>query len=292
LRALGWSTILKQMTIRNSVSVAVSIAVRTGFSVLSIVLVFACAASGDGDAAVDSGVVTDTGMDSGGGIDADTDGGADAGSDVGSDATMDTAVGSDSGPDSGVDSGTDSGTDAFIDATVDSGPGGWATAVLFVTSTQLTGAGVNGLAGADDACKMAATAGLLANATEYVAVMSDSATDARDRFSVAGDIRMTDGVLVAASSADLWSSGVMTRVNRTETGGTVGWHLAWTGTQPTGIKHGIVAANFCQDWTSDSGGVETGRTDRSDDGWVAIYYPSGPGNACSNPGGIYCIGPS
>jgi len=103
---------------------------------------------------------------------------------------------------------------------------------------------------------------------------------------------MTNGAVLAASSANLWASGVMTSVNRTKTGGVVGWHLVWTGTQPTGIKHGSAPAGFCQDWTSDSGGVETGRTDRFAAGWIAIYFPSRLGNACSNPGGIYCVGPN
>ena len=176
------------------------------------------------------------------------------------------------------------------DASVGPG-GGFATATIFVTSSQYSGSAVGGLAGADASCRAAALAGGLANASHYVALMSDSATNAVDRFSVSGDIRLTDGALVAASSADLWSTGVMVRVNRTETGVYVGMHLAWTGTQPSGVGHGMAPGDFCQDWTSDSGGVETGRTDRSDDGWVAIYFPEGPCNACSNPGGIYCIGP-
>jgi hypothetical protein len=155
---------------------------------------------------------------------------------------------------------------------------------IFVTSERMDGA-FGGIAGADATCQR--LAGAAGRTGTYRAVLSAMGVDARARLALSGPVYMVDGTLIAADPAELWGGSVRTEVDLDESGGAASYHLVWSGTDSDGTADS--SGGFCSDWTSTSGGAETGRTDRSDGGWISIYGSGASGNACSNDGLLYCI---
>jgi hypothetical protein len=164
------------------------------------------------------------------------------------------------------------------------------TNLIFVTSGQWTGS-LGGIGGADSKCAAAASAANLGGS--WKALISNSTTHAKDRigaFTTA--LYKVNGEKVANSAADLWDNSVLSRVDVFENGvRNTGNPLVWTGTDWMGTRNmGLSNKPFCGNWAATDSGVQTGRTDRSDLGWVAIYdIGTSPSNACSNLGRLYCF---
>ena len=115
--------------------------------------------------------------------------------------------------------------------------------IVFVTSTSSNG-DLGGLAGADATCNsLAQTAGLSGT---YVAWLSTSTTDARDRIDDASYIRV-DGTPIANNLADLIDGSLQNAVLLDETGTTMAVRV-WTGTLALGgVKNPNPAGNLCSD---------------------------------------------
>ncbi len=121
--------------------------------------------------------------------------------------------------------------------------------VVFVTSSTHRG-DLGGLAGADAICSARAAAASLPGT--YVAWLSTSTVDARDRLSEpgsAGFVR-TDGALVAVSIADLLDGALQNPLEFDENGSGPSSFVdaVWTGTSSAGTGSGA----YCSDWTSGS----------------------------------------
>ncbi|MBL4818385.1 MAG: hypothetical protein JKY15_04020 [Deltaproteobacteria bacterium] len=121
--------------------------------------------------------------------------------------------------------------------------------LAFTTSTLQRG-NLGGLSGADAICQARASAAGLTGT--FVAYLSASTVDAKDRISDVAYFRVGDGALIANSKADL-TDGSIANTMSTEFGSLeLGRRsFAWTGTSlglksPAGTGQG-----WCEDWTSD-----------------------------------------
>jgi hypothetical protein len=142
---------------------------------------------------------------------------------------------------------------------------------VFQTSGTYNG-NLGGLSGADAVCASAASA--LGYSGTWMAIMSDSATNAKDRLTITYPVvRASDGVVVAA--ANLWGGSLSAAIG-VSTAGTN------TGTSYTGIKN----SPYCTDWTSSSSGVSGygGAGNATNSTWAG----NGAG-ACNNNYNLYCI---
>jgi hypothetical protein len=135
---------------------------------------------------------------------------------------------------------------------------------IFVTDQSWDGAGVGGLAAADTKCQAAGDSASLGGT--YKAILSDSATNAKDRLTISGPIFNTGGDRIANDSVDLWDSSVDFGITYNQHGAVSGLGESWTGTNGDGTS----AATNCTDWTS---AVGTGHANRSsgllDQQWVS-----------------------
>ncbi|MEM9460833.1 MAG: hypothetical protein AAGF11_42105 [Myxococcota bacterium] len=99
--------------------------------------------------------------------------------------------------------------------------------ILFTTSTSYTGVQVDGLDGADAQCN-ALGRGLRAG--PWVAVLSDAVTAVSDRIEVRGEIRNTNGELLATGEDELLSGRLLAIPGYDEDGRAIpNSDLAWTG---------------------------------------------------------------
>jgi len=158
---------------------------------------------------------------------------------------------------------------------------------VFVTSGVYSG-GVNGnIAFYDKQCKdLAATNLVLANRT-FVAWVSTSMVDARDRIgSSSVPYRLTDGLTkVANNTQDLLDGALAAPIQRDEKNNPVVSSIVWTGT----LKDGTVAPMNCVDWTTvlNQTGLVGDATMKNAE-WT--NSPIDPGlMKCSNNRHIYCI---
>jgi hypothetical protein len=165
---------------------------------------------------------------------------------------------------------------AFVTSVSGSGDlGGWADA-----------GGETGLDAADAICQARATAAALPDASTYKAWISDTTTDAIDRFQHLGPVTRLDGVKVAHSLGDLVDGQLLASINVTDTGAYLGLSAAWTGTETSGQLSG----SSCTDWTSSSSGpsVWAGATNGTDATWTRQW-----GMACNSTiPRLYCVGDS
>lgn len=225
----------------------------------------------DGGPAGDADRPDDAGADGAGPQDG---GGEDAGGDAGSLDAGPTDAGHDAGP-------TDAGPDAG-----DGGPlvPGENVNVVFVTSSGFTPGELGGLAGADAECnRLAEDAGL---GGTYVAWLSDSTTDARDRLGSARGWVRPDGRPFVDTQSDLVSGATFYPPRIDEQGRDVGGGarvVTGTGSSGTGLS------GYCDDWTSTtSGGCSGGY---ADGGPMAWSYRWGGTGACDDTGlRLYCFG--
>jgi len=163
--------------------------------------------------------------------------------------------------------------------------------LAFVTSASGTGelgawpeadAGTSGIAAGDSICRDLAAAAGLPVAASFRAWLSDSTTDAKDRFVLPGPWVRVDGVVVFPSPADLATSNLFTALNVTETGAYVSGNRAWTGTSGSGIA----ASERCSEWLDGTTGAQgrLGLCASTTTGWTANISRS-----CNNEYRLYCL---
>lgn len=164
--------------------------------------------------------------------------------------------------------------------------------LVFVTSQTFNG-NLGGLQGADDKCNAEADAAGLVGT--YVAWISDSATDARDRTTDQGYITIA-GDIVADSLADLIDGTVGVPVNVDENGmpilaGPGIFTGVWTNTAPDGVNFEQFVGggrDACGDWTTNASdrSAAMGRINET-----GVQWSGGGGtNPCNNQGRLYCFG--
>ncbi len=148
--------------------------------------------------------------------------------------------------------------------------------LAFVTSATGTGElgawpeadlGTSGMAAGDSICRnLAAAAGLPVPAS-FRAWLSDSVTDAVDRFVLPGPWVRVDGVVVFSSPANLATDNLFTALNVTETGAYISSSRAWTGTWASGTA----APERCSEWLDGTTGSQgkLGLCVSTTTGWTA-----------------------
>lgn len=154
---------------------------------------------------------------------------------------------------------------AQIDANVEGVLRGVAKRV-FRTST-IGGAVFGGLAGADAQCQQLADAAALGG--RFIAMLSDSTTDMRDRIGPApGGFVRIDDVQVATGRLDLFDGDLLAAIQVDENGTTPGAAEVWTGSTPSGQRD---ATGACSDWSSTSGITSVGGVNQIDSDWISVY---------------------
>ena len=166
-------------------------------------------------------------------------------------------------------------------------------AIAFVTSETGPGklgswddsASTDGLAGADTVCRNLASEANLPRSDAFLAWLSDSTTDAKDRFSITGPWQRVDGVRVAASLTALIDGDIDGSLSIDEHGVLVSDSASvWTGTLAAGTKF----ADRCADWTSPAPG-DKAMTGLTDEDSYALSQKSAE-TTCDVPRRLYCFG--
>jgi len=158
----------------------------------------------------------------------------------------------------------------------------WATpgSIVFATTTSGSGdlsswpdaGGATGLAAGDAICRAAAARAHLPQPESFVAWLSDSTQDARDRMTSNGPFFRIDGVRLAQTKADLLDGSLVSSIHQREDGSYVvyeGGGNAYTATYADGTGD---AVSNCVDWTSASmsDAAWTGsQSSASDEDWTA-----------------------
>ncbi len=118
---------------------------------------------------------------------------------------------------------------------------------VFVSSKEYTGGMLMGLFGADQLCRGHAAMAGLPDPVKYMAWLSDSQTNVRDRmFHGRGRYVLVNGLVVAQSWDALLAGPLENPINVNELSQTYDYG-AWTGTNPDGTT--AAGANHCIDWT-------------------------------------------
>jgi len=132
--------------------------------------------------------------------------------------------------------------------------------LAFATSATGTGnlsswpqaGGATGIAAGDAICRALAASAHLVDPPRYKAWLSDSTTNAKDRFpSTAGPWVRPDGTHISDPGGLTSSGGLETTINQTETESYLGAEQAWTGTKSNGSKD----SDACTDWTTAATGA-------------------------------------
>jgi len=169
------------------------------------------------------------------------------------------------------DGSTDSNT-ATVSVTINDTP-----VLVFLTSTGYQG-NFGGLAGGDANCTALANGAGLAG--PWVAWLSDTSTDARDRVHNGGPYQnVADNSKIADDLTDL-TDGSLDSTILNLSGGTEGTSV-WTGTYPDGT---INPVSHCSDWTSTTGSGNYGTADFTNTNWTQ----SG-GVICDGARRLYCL---
>ncbi len=157
---------------------------------------------------------------------------------------------------------------------------------VFVTSTTHNG-NLGGLAGADAICQTLADAAGLT--LDYVAIMSDSTTDANDRITLNGGpiyIFDSQGTRYAVkANGNLWDGQNLNRaINLSENGSPVSASV-WTGTQVNGTR----AMHHCDTWTDELGDYvgQRGSSISSGTQWIDGGFTN-----CAILTSLYCVSQS
>ncbi len=156
---------------------------------------------------------------------------------------------------------------------------------VFVTSALYDGEAIDGLKSADARCANLADDQGWPDGLKYQAWLSDSTTDARDRFKRGrGRLVMANGLVFAASwsallAGQLENPLVVTEKSETYQAG------VWTGTRPDGTA--APGSTHCDDWTSSSPVKEGtyGDSNLTTGGWTQLAQPGG----CAADFALYCI---
>ena len=158
--------------------------------------------------------------------------------------------------------------------------------IMFVTSASFNGAGLGGLAGADQRCQQLATSANVPKGSSYRAWLSTTTTRAVDRFtSDARPVMTVTGIKIANSLADLGASSLLHAPNLDESGGLVTFPgAAWTGTAADGSPSAT-----CNDWGTGplpqalQGMI--GNANAANSAWMAAGT-----QACTALVHLYCLG--
>jgi hypothetical protein len=150
--------------------------------------------------------------------------------------------------------------------------------VVFLVSTAVSAASLNGLSGADNHCQQAAqTAGLPGT---YRAWLSTSSVNAGDRLGTARGWVRPDGLPFSDTQGDLKAGKILYPATVTEAGQVLN---SWvhTGTLADGTR----AVDTCSDWTSTGASAAYGYSDAGTAHWTALGVIS-----CSAAVRFYCFG--
>ncbi|MBK7825028.1 DUF4215 domain-containing protein [Nannocystis sp.] len=159
---------------------------------------------------------------------------------------------------------------------------------VFVTSTLYKGAAVGSLKSADAQCANLADDQGWPDGLKYRAWLSDSTTDARDRFTQGrGRLVMVNGLVLATSWSALLAGQLDNPLEVTEKseiyqGG------VWTGTRPDGTA--VPDSEHCDDWSTSSI-LKTGYygySDRKTAEWTMAAGFDQPSD-CASPYALYCF---
>lgn len=159
---------------------------------------------------------------------------------------------------------------------------------VFVTSVQKPGGELEGLKLADALCANLADDQGWPDGLTYRAWLSDSTTDARDRFKQGrGRLVMANGLVLAKSwsallAGQLESPLVVTEKSETYQG------AVWTGTRPDGT--GVPDAEHCEDWATKSvlPKGHFGYSDRMTGEWTLAVDGDQPAS-CYVDFAVYCF---
>ncbi len=159
---------------------------------------------------------------------------------------------------------------------------------VFVTSETYQADKIGGLFGADTRCSNLADDQGWPDGLKYRAWLSDSTTDAIDRFNRGrGRLVMPNGLVLAQSWSALLAGQLDNPFEVTETNLT--FHgTAWTGTSPEGTA--VPGAQHCDDWTTSSINKKGhyGYTDRPTTEWTFSLEVDNP-IPCGVQIPLYCI---
>jgi len=159
---------------------------------------------------------------------------------------------------------------------------------VFVTSVQYMASELQSLKLADALCGNLADDQGWPDALKYRAWLSDSTTDARDRFKRGrGRLVMANGLVLAASWSALLAGELQIPFEVTEQSETYHGGV-WTGTRPDGTA--VPGAQHCDDWSSDSF-LKTGHygySDRTTPEWTMADDFDQP-SPCNSPYALYCL---
>lgn len=157
----------------------------------------------------------------------------------------------------------------------------------FVSSVTYRAGDLKSLYLADALCfNRAADAGL-PEPLQFKAFLSDSQTDARDRFSGRGRIVMVNGLVLADSWAALLAGELEQPLEVTEKSET--YHgKVWTGTQPDGTR--VPGSSHCADWSSYSAVdyAYYGYSDEISEEWLLADQLDNPAE-CPVQFALYCF---
>ncbi len=159
---------------------------------------------------------------------------------------------------------------------------------VFVTSVLYNGVAVGSLKLADALCANLADDRGWPDGLQYRAWLSDSTTDARDRFTRGrGQLVMANGLVLATSWSALLAGQLenpleVTEMSETYQGG------VWTGTRPDGTA--VPDSEHCDDWSTSSI-LKTGYygySDRKTAEWTMAAGFDQPSD-CASPYALYCF---
>lgn len=143
--------------------------------------------------------------------------------------------------------------------------------------------GATGIDAGDAVCRARATAAGLDDPTSFKAWLSDSTTNAKDRFINDGRWVRLDGVKIADNLADLTDGELFTSINVMETGEYYdSWETVWTGTD----QDGTLISGACDDWAPGSDATQ-GRVGRPVD--VTPLWTTNFDRDCDTPQRLYCF---
>jgi hypothetical protein len=169
----------------------------------------------------------------------------------------------------------------------------FATSETFNGDLKTAGRGSNGLNGADRLCQEAAgSSGSIVPSGEYVAWLSTSTRNAKDRLALLIDDgyvlpdRMT---IVAANKSDLLGGRMLNPIKQDEKGAALSSNNAWTGTHFDGSSFtNVSTAETCNDWTTRSE-INGGRGIYGDTRLKEMRWNEEGTLPCSDKAHIYCI---
>lgn len=157
----------------------------------------------------------------------------------------------------------------------------------FVTKSDYSATMFDPLSNADAICAAEAAAAGLPSGATYVAWLSTSTVDAKDRLGAARGWVRVDGSPIADTVADVTSGKLLYPVRLTADGERAtndgaNHAVVVTGTLQTGTH----ASMTCADWTNGGGMVKVGNANGTGQNWTDWF----DGDYCTQQMGFYCFG--